>query len=51
MIGAPLLLVAPFIDISAPANAGSVGLAVALVKIAALFQIFDCSQATSVEVR
>jgi MATE family multidrug resistance protein len=46
MIVAPLLLVAPFIDITAPANVGSVGLALALVKIAALFQIFDCSQAT-----
>jgi multidrug resistance protein, MATE family len=46
MIGAPRLLVAPFIDVSAPANADSVGLAVALLKIAALFQIFDASQAT-----
>ena len=46
MIGAPRLLVAPFIDIDAPANAGSVELAVALLRIAALFQIFDASQAT-----
>jgi len=45
MIGAPRLLVAPFIDVSAPANADSVELAVALLKIAALFQIFDASQA------
>jgi len=46
MIGAPRLLVAPFIDVSAPANADSVELAVGLLKIAALFQIFDASQAT-----
>jgi multidrug resistance protein, MATE family len=46
MIGAPRLLVAPFIEVSAPANADSVELAVALLKIAALFQIFDASQAT-----
>ena len=46
MIGAPRLLVAPFIDVNAPANADSVELAVALLQIAALFQIFDASQAT-----
>jgi MATE family multidrug resistance protein len=46
MIGAPRLLVAPFIDVSAPTNANSVELAIALLQIAALFQIFDASQAT-----
>ena len=46
MIAAPRLLIAPFIDVDAPDNARAVELAVALLKIAALFQIFDASQAT-----
>ncbi len=44
MIAAPRLLVAPFIDVDAPANAAVVTLAVALLRIAAVFQIFDASQ-------
>ena len=44
MIGAPRLLIAPFIDVDAPANAEAVALAIALLKIAALFQIVDASQ-------
>jgi MATE family multidrug resistance protein len=44
MIGAPRLLIAPFIDIDAPANAATVGLAVALLRVAAIFQLFDASQ-------
>jgi multidrug resistance protein, MATE family len=44
MIGAPRLLITPFIDVDAPANAATVGLAVALLRVAALFQIVDSSQ-------
>jgi len=44
MIGAPRLLIAPFIDLDAPANAEAIALAIALLKIAALFQIVDASQ-------
>ncbi len=44
MIGAPRLLIAPFIDVNAPANAEAIALAVALLRIAALFQIVDASQ-------
>ena len=44
MIGAPRLLIAPFIDVDAPANAEAVALAIALLRIAALFQIVDASQ-------
>jgi MATE family multidrug resistance protein len=44
MIAAPRLLIAPFIDVDAPENASAVALAVAMLKIAALFQIFDASQ-------
>jgi multidrug resistance protein, MATE family len=44
MIGAPRLLIAPFIDIDAPANAATVGLAAALLRVAAVFQLFDASQ-------
>jgi multidrug resistance protein, MATE family len=46
MIVAPRLLIAPFIDVDDPANAVTVSLAVALLRIAAIFQIFDASQAT-----
>jgi multidrug resistance protein, MATE family len=46
MIGAPRLIIAPFVDVDAPANARAVELAFALLKITALFQIFDASQAT-----
>jgi multidrug resistance protein, MATE family len=45
MIGAPRLLIAPFIDVDAPANAEAIALAIALLRIAALFQIVDGSQA------
>jgi MATE family multidrug resistance protein len=44
MIGAPRLLIAPFIDVDAPANAQAVTLTIALLRIAALFQIVDASQ-------
>ena len=46
MIAAPRLLIAPFIDVAAPENAPTVETAVALLRIAAIFQIFDASQAT-----
>ena len=46
MIAAPRFLIAPFIDIRAPENAATVETAVALLRIAAIFQIFDASQAT-----
>jgi MATE family, multidrug efflux pump len=44
MIAAPRLLIAPFIDVDAPANAEAIALAIVLLKIAALFQIVDASQ-------
>jgi multidrug resistance protein, MATE family len=44
MIAAPRLLIAPFIDVEAPENANAVAIAIALLKVAALFQIFDASQ-------
>ena len=46
MLAAPRLLIAPFMNVDAPENAAAVGIAVALLQIAALFQIFDASQAT-----
>ena len=46
MIAAPRLLIAPFIDLDQPANAATVGIAIALLRVAAIFQIFDASQAT-----
>ena len=46
MIAAPRLLIAPFMDVEAPQNAEAVAIAVALLRIAAIFQIFDASQAT-----
>ena len=44
MIAAPRLLIAPFIDVDAPENANAVAVAVAMLKVAALFQVFDASQ-------
>ena len=44
MIAAPRLLIAPFIDVDAPENANAVAIAVAMLKVAALFQVFDASQ-------
>ncbi len=44
MIAAPRLIIAPFVDVSAPDNADTVGLAVALLRVAAVFQLFDASQ-------
>ncbi|HEY1863128.1 MAG TPA: MATE family efflux transporter [Roseiarcus sp.] len=44
MIAAPRLLIAPFIDVDAPENATAVATAVAMLKVAALFQVFDASQ-------
>ena len=46
IIAAPRLLISPFVDVDAPANAATVGIAVALLRVAAIFQIFDASQAT-----
>jgi len=45
MILAPRPLVSLFLDVDAPENAAAVGIAFALLKIAAIFQIFDGSQA------
>jgi MATE family multidrug resistance protein len=44
MIAAPRLLIAPFINVDAPENASAVAVAIALLKVAAIFQIFDASQ-------
>ena len=44
MIAAPRLLIAPFIEVDAPENAATVAIAVALLKVAAIFQVFDASQ-------
>ena len=46
MLAAPRLLIAPFMNVDAPENEAAVGIAIALLQIAALFQIFDASQAT-----
>jgi multidrug resistance protein, MATE family len=46
MLAAPRLLIAPFMDVTAPENATAVAIATTLLGIAALFQIFDASQAT-----
>jgi MATE family multidrug resistance protein len=46
MIAAPRVLIAPFIDVYGPENAATVATAVALLRVAAIFQIFDASQAT-----
>jgi len=44
MIAAPRRLIAPFIDVDAPANARAVELACSFLAVAAIFQIFDASQ-------
>ncbi len=44
MIEAPRLLIAPFIAVDAPENAGAVAVAVSLLKVAAIFQVVDASQ-------
>ncbi len=44
MIAAPRLLIAPFINVDAPENASAVAVAIALLKVAAIFQVFDASQ-------
>ncbi|MBL8587633.1 MAG: MATE family efflux transporter [Methylobacteriaceae bacterium] len=46
MIGAPRLLISPFLDVAAPANARVVELATQFLAIAALFQLADGAQAT-----
>jgi multidrug resistance protein, MATE family len=46
MLAAPRLLIAPFLDVTAPGNQTAVAIATILLGIAALFQIFDASQAT-----
>ena len=45
MLAAPRLLIAPFMDVAAPENQPAVTIATTLLGIAALFQIFDASQA------
>ena len=45
MIAAPRLLVSPFIAVNAPENVAAVAIAVAMLRIAAIFQVFDASQA------
>jgi MATE family multidrug resistance protein len=44
MIAAPRLLIAPFIDVDAAANARAVEFACSFLVVAAIFQIFDASQ-------
>jgi MATE family multidrug resistance protein len=44
MIAAPKLLIAPFINVDAPENASAVSVAIALLKVGAVFQVFDVSQ-------
>ncbi len=44
MILAPRLLITPFLALSAPENAAPVAIAVTLLAVAAMFQIFDASQ-------
>jgi multidrug resistance protein, MATE family len=46
MTTVPRLLIAPFMEVDAPQNAEAVATAVALLRVAAIFQIFDASQAT-----
>ena len=46
MTAFPRLLIAPFIDVDAPQNAEAVAIAISLLRVAAIFQIFDASQAT-----
>ncbi|HZZ61767.1 MAG TPA: MATE family efflux transporter [Roseiarcus sp.] len=46
MTAVPRLLIAPFIEVDAPQNADAVATAVALLRVTAIFQIFDASQAT-----
>lgn len=45
LVGAPLPLIAIFIDVADPANRQVVTLAVSFLTVAALFQIVDCAQA------
>jgi MATE family, multidrug efflux pump len=44
MIAAPRILIAPFIDVDAPENAAAVAAAIAMLKVGAIFQVFDASQ-------
>ena len=46
MIAAPRLLISPFLAVDAPENAAAVGIAVTLLRVAAIFQVFDGAQAT-----
>jgi MATE family multidrug resistance protein len=45
LVGAPRAIASIYVDIDAPANRGLVGIALQLLAIAALFQIFDGVQA------
>ena len=44
MVAAPRLLISLFLTVGANENAAAVGIAVALLRIAAIFQVFDASQ-------
>ncbi len=46
MIAAPRFLISWFLPIDAPENAATVAIAIALLRVAAIFQVFDASQAT-----
>ena len=46
MVLAPKLLIAPFMRLDLPQNAEAIAIAITLLKVAAVFQIFDASQAT-----
>ena len=45
LIGIPRQLIGAFIDVDAPANAEVTRLAISFMAVAALFQLFDCTQA------
>jgi MATE family multidrug resistance protein len=47
MVGAPMMLIAAFIDVDAPANAPIVRLAVTFLAFGALFQLADGAQAVA----
>ncbi len=45
MVFAPRVFIAPFLPLDRPENAEAIAIAIALLKVAAIFQIFDASQA------
>ena len=46
MIAAPRRLISLFLAVNAPENAAAVAIAIAMLRIAAIFQVFDAGQAT-----